>query len=164
MAHLDTLLQMLHINKPREKTDLEKVLRRVAEHSPARGMVILISDLLADRAPLMRGLEMLCHRRHDVMVFHVMDEDELTFPFGGMTKFEGMEELPDLLCDPRALRDGYMEALQEYLVEVRRGCSRLGVDYVLVRTSDYLDAVLSRFMHHRAALAAGGGRRAGGAG
>ena len=69
---------------------------------------------------------MLRHRRHDVLVFHVLDDDELTFPFAGTTRFEGMEELPDLLCDPRALRDGYLEALEEYLVEVRRGCTRIG--------------------------------------
>jgi hypothetical protein len=60
-----------------------------------------------------------------------------------------MEELPHLTCDPRALRDGYLEALEEYLVEVRRGCTRLGIDYQLVRTNDYLDAVLSKFLHHR---------------
>ena len=68
-------------------------------------MVILISDLLADREPLFRGLEMLRHRRHDLLVFHILDEDELDFPFAGTTRFEGMEELPQLLCDPRALRD-----------------------------------------------------------
>ena len=94
---------------------------------------------------------MLCHRRHDILVFHVLDDDEMTFPFAGTTRFEGMEELPHLLCDPRALRDGYLEALEEYLVEVRRGCTRLGIDYQLVRTSDYLDAVLSKFLHHRMA-------------
>ena len=94
---------------------------------------------------------MLRHRKQDVVVYHVLDDDELTFPFGGMTKFEGMEELPDIFCDPKALRDGYLEALEEYLVEVRRGCTRLGVDYNLVRTSDYLDAVLSRFLFRRMA-------------
>ena len=91
--------------------------------------MVVFSDLLCDREPLFKGLEMLRHRRHDVMVFHVLDDDELTFPFGGMTKFEGLEELPHLLCDPRALRDGYLEALEEYLTEVRRGCTRIGVDY-----------------------------------
>ena len=60
-----------------------------------------------------------------------------------------MEELPNVLCDPRALRDGYIEALEEYLVEVRRGCARKGIDYALVRTGDYLDAVLTKFLHHR---------------
>ena len=53
-----------------------------------------------------------------------LDDDEMNFPFTGTTRFEGMEELPHLLCDPRALREGYMEALEEYLVEVRRGCGR----------------------------------------
>ena len=81
-----------------------------------------------------------------------LDTDELTFPFAGSTRFDGMEEQPNLLCDPRALREGYLAALEEYLVEVRRGCARQGIDYALVRTSDYLDAVLSKFLHHRMAL------------
>jgi hypothetical protein len=92
---------------------------------------------------------MLAHERHDILVFHILDDDELTFPFGGMTKFEGLEELPDLFCDPKALRQGYLEALEEYLVEVRRGCTRMGIDYTLIRTSDYLDAVLSRVLFRR---------------
>jgi uncharacterized protein (DUF58 family) len=149
--HIDAIVRAMHISRPQAKTDLEKILRRVAETVGSRGLIILISDLLADREPLFRGLEMLRHRRHDVLVFHVLDDDELNFPFAGTTRFEGMEELPQLLCDPRALRDGYLEALEEYLVEVRRGCARQGIDYALVRTGDYLDAVLSRFLHHRMA-------------
>jgi uncharacterized protein (DUF58 family) len=151
-THIDAIVKAMDVSRPREKTDLEKILRRVTESVRGRGMIILVSDLLADREPFLRGLEMLCHRRHDVLVFHILDDDELTFPFAGTTRFEGMEELPNLLCDPRALRDGYIEALEEYLVEVRRGCTRLGIDYQLVRTGDYLDAVLSKFLHHRMAI------------
>ncbi len=150
--HIDALVKAMDISRPRAKTDLEKILRRVTESVGSRGMIILISDLLADRGPFFRGLEMLNHRRHDVLVFHVLDDDELVFPFSGSTRFEGMEELPDLLCDPRALRDGYLEALEEYLVEVRRGCVSRGIDYALIRTGDYIDAVLSKFLHHRMAL------------
>jgi hypothetical protein len=83
------------------------------------------------------------------MVFHILDDDELLFPFSGMTRFEGLEGQPHLLCDPRALRDSYLEVLEEYLTEVRRGCTRIGVEYHLVRTSDYLDAVLARFLFQR---------------
>ena len=150
--HIDALIQAMDVSRPRAKTDLEKILRRVTESVSCRGMIILVSDLLADRGPFFRGLEMLSHRRHDVLVFHVLDDDELVFPFSGSTRFEGMEELPHLLCDPRALRDGYLEALEEYLVEVRRGCVSRAIDYALVRTGDYLDAVLSKFLHHRMAL------------
>ena len=147
--HLDAVTRALDLSRPAEKTDLRKALRQVAEASPSRGLVVVFSDLLAERDDLFKGLEMLRHRRHDVMVFHVLDDDELTFPFAGMTKFEGLEELPHLMCDPKALRQGYLDALDEYLTEVRRGCTRLGVDYTLVRTSDYLDAVLSRFLFRR---------------
>ncbi len=149
MTHLDAIVKAMDISRPREKTDPLKILRRVAEATPNRGLIILVSDLLCDREPLFKGLEMLRHRRHDVIVFHVLDDDELEFPFAGTTKFEGMEQLPDLICDPRALRQGYLEALEEYLTEVRRGCSKQGIDYALIRTSDYLDAVLSKMLHRR---------------
>jgi uncharacterized protein (DUF58 family) len=151
-THIDALVKAMHTSRPRDKTDPEKILRRVAENAPGRGLIILISDLLVDREALFRGLEMLRHGRHDVLVFHVMDEEELTFPFSGTTRFEGMEELDHVLCDPRSLREGYLEVLQEYLVEVRRGCARKGIDYMLVHTKEYLDAVLSKFLHHRMAM------------
>lgn len=156
--HLDAIAQTLNAAKPKQKTNPLKIMKRVAESAHGRGMIILFSDLLCDRDPLLKGLEMLRARKHDVMVFHIMDDDELTFPFAGTTRFEGMEELPDLLCDPKSLREGYMEALEEYLIEVRRGCSRMGVDYSLVKTSDYLDAVLSKFLHRRMAIRSGGAK------
>jgi glycine/D-amino acid oxidase-like deaminating enzyme len=112
-------------------------------------MIILFSDFLVDRAELFKGLEMLRHRRQDILAFHVLDTDEVNFNFTGSTRFEGMEEMPDLLCDPRSLRDGYLEALEKYLVEVRRGCTRLGIDYQMVTTGDYLDAVLNKFLNQR---------------
>ena len=158
MTHIDALVRAMHVSKPREKTDLERVLRKVAESTPAKGLVVIVSDLLSDREPFFRGLEMLKHRRHDVLVFHVLDDDEVNFPFAGTTKFEGMEELPNLVCDPRALRDGYIEDLELFLTEVRRGCSRRGIDYTLVRTGDYLDAVLTKFLNFRLASIKGGGR------
>ena len=95
---------------------------------------------------------MLGQRRHDILVFHVLDAAELNFEFEGTTKFEGMEALPDLVCDPRALRQGYLDALNEYLVEVRRGCASRGIEYLKVSTSDYLDAVLTKFLAARMAF------------
>jgi uncharacterized protein (DUF58 family) len=151
--HLDAIANALDISKPpsNEKTDIKKVLRKVAEQSHTRGVIVVFSDLLNDRTDLFAGLEMLRHRKHDVVVVHILDDDELSFPFSGMTRFEGLEELPQLTCDPKSLRDGYLEAIEDYLVEVRRGCTRMGIDYSLVKTSDSLDAVLSRFLYRRMA-------------
>jgi len=114
--------------------------------------MVLISDLLVDRDRLFKGLKLLRSREHDVLVFHVLDDDELDFQFSGPTRFEGLE-LPDVLrCNPRALREGYLQALNEYLEEVRRGCVRHAVDYKLLRTSQPLDAALAAFLSHRMGL------------
>jgi uncharacterized protein (DUF58 family) len=150
--HIDSIVKAMDVSRPREKTNVESVLRRVAETVHSRGMVIIISDLLTDRAPLFRGLDLMVNRQHDVLIFHVLDDDELEFPFVGTTKFEGMEEQPDLTCDPRGLREGYLKALEDYLTEVRRNCTRRAVDYMLVRTSDYIDAVLAKFLRARMAF------------
>jgi len=148
-THLDSILQALENAEPREKTDLRHVLRGAAETYPRRGLMVLISDLLADRAGLFRGLRLLRSRGHDVLVFHILDDDELDFPFDGPTRFEGLESPDALRCNPRALREGYLAALGAYLEEIRRGCAQNNVDYALLRTSQPLDAALSAFLSNR---------------
>jgi len=153
--HLEAIVRALSVSGPQDKTELYTILRDVAEASPRRGMIILISDLLSDLETTLKGLRLLRQRGHDVMVFHVMDDDELDFPFSGPTRFEGLES-PDMLnCNPRALREGYLKALNEFLHEVKLGCARNTVDYALLRTSEPLDAALASYlsnrlgMHHR---------------
>jgi uncharacterized protein (DUF58 family) len=148
-SHLDSVLQAMDLSTPRNKTDLYPILREVAESSRRRGMMLLISDLLTDRQGLFRGLKLLRSCGHDVMVFHVMDDDELDFPFSGPTRFEGLELPETLRCNPRALREGYLAALSAYLEEVRRGCTRHHVDYALLRTSRPLDAALAAYLNAR---------------
>ncbi len=153
--HLNSIIKALDISDPSNKTDLYQVMRSVAETSPRRGVMVLVSDLLVEREGLFRGLRLLRSRGHDVLVFHVMDDDELDFPFTGPTRFEGLEIPEHLRCNPRALREGYLQALEGYLEEVRRGCARHNVDYALLRTSQPLDAALAAYLcnrlgkHHR---------------
>jgi uncharacterized protein (DUF58 family) len=149
MNHLHSVIQTLDASAPKDKTDLAKVLSDVAQETPRRGMICLISDLLCDREGLKKGLRLLRQRGHDVMVFHVMDDDELDFEFNGATRFESLETPDQLNCNPRALRDGYMEALKTYLDEVRRICAQHVCDYALIRTSQPLDAALAAYLSNR---------------
>jgi len=149
--HLDSVIKALQISEPRNKTELAPILRHAAESYPRRGMMVLISDLLADREGLFEGLRLLRRRGHDVIVFHVLDDDELDFPFNGPTRFEGLELPLHLACNPRALREGYLAALAAYLEEVRRGCAGQNVDYALLRTSQPLGAALAAYLNHRLA-------------
>lgn len=148
-SHLNSIVGALAAREPRDKTELASILRGAAESYPRRGLMILISDLLVDRAGLFKGLKLLRQQGHDVLIFHVMDDDELDFEFSGPTRFEGLELGDYLSCNPRALRDGYLAALESFLSEVRRGCVQDKVDYALVRTSDPLDAMLARFLSNR---------------
>ena len=153
--HLMSIVEAIDRSKPRRKTDIAQILGEAAETYPKRGMMILVSDLLADRAGVLRGIRLLRQRGHDVLVFHVMDDDELDFPFTGATRFDGLELPQSLTCNPRALREGYLESLEKYLWQIRRGCASFGADYALIRTSDPMDAALATFlsnrlgMHHR---------------
>jgi uncharacterized protein (DUF58 family) len=148
-SHLNDIVKALSVSEPAHKTDLAPILRGVAETYPRRGLMLLVSDLLTDRESLFRGIKLLRQQGHDVMVFHVMDDDELDFPFNGPTRFEGLELPENLNCNPRALREGYLRAVGAFLDEVRRGCTQNGVDYALLRTSQPLDAALAAYLNHR---------------
>ena len=133
------------------RTDLTQVAREVSQSIPKRGLVLIISDLLGVDN-LMEGLRMLRQRGHDVGLFHVLHDDEMDFEFNGATRFEGLETDDFLNCNPRALRDGYLEALNDFLSKTRKACGRLSIDYVQVRTSEPLDAVLAKFLDTRILL------------
>ncbi len=147
--HLHAILAALAAEQPQKKTDIYDVLRQTAEEQSLKGMVVIISDLFASRDGIFRGLKLLRHRGHDVLIFHILDDEELDFSYSGTTKFEGMEDSGDLVCDPRSLRAGYLEAMSKYLDEVRRYCARTVIDYQTIRTSEHLDAALAHYLNHR---------------
>lgn len=151
-THLGTILSVLAVEKPRRKTDMHKLLKTIADEKSQRGMVVLISDLFAEREGLFKGLKLLRRRGHDVLLFQILDDQELDFNYEGTTLFEGLEESGKLTCDPKSLRDGYLAAMTEFLDDLRRRCARNVIDYQVLRTSDPLDAALRHYMNHRVGL------------
>jgi uncharacterized protein (DUF58 family) len=147
--HLNAILAALSAEKPAEKTDLYQILKLVANEQSQRGMIVVISDFFVEREGLFRGLKLLRHRGHDVMLMHVMDDEEIDFNYSGTTRFDGMEGTGELVCDPRALREGYLQAVQSFLDELRRHAARNVVDYQTIRTSEHLDAALAHYLNHR---------------
>jgi uncharacterized protein (DUF58 family) len=145
--------------QPRQKTSLEPICHSLAEKISRRGMVCLVSDLFTDLNGLVRGLEHFRHYNHEVMVLHVMDKDELEFPFQGNTLFQGLESTGRLMVEPRSLRKGYLEALNAFCHEVKRRCIAGRMDYKLISTADRLDAALLAFLAARAAAARKAGSR-----
>lgn len=148
---LPRILSMLDQVGADGRTDLVKVARQVGQAIPRRGLVVIISDLLGTDS-LVEGLRVLRSRGHDVALFHVLHDDEIEFPFNGATRFEGLESDDLLNCNPRALRQGYLDALDQFLSATRKACGRLSIDYIQVRTSEPLDALLARFLSRRVSL------------
>jgi uncharacterized protein (DUF58 family) len=113
-AHRKLLMHELESTKPDSRTDVSDVFRNLAQQIRNRGMVVLISDLFVDLETLEASLRHLIHGRHEVIVFHVMHDDELTFPFQDNTLFRGLEADTELHTEPRALRQSYLEAVDRY--------------------------------------------------
>lgn len=147
--HLTDILASLENSQPRDKTNLDSLFRDVVQTFPKRGLMILLSDLLGAEESTLRGIDVLRRAGHDVMVLHILDDDELDFPFADPTRFEGLESDNHLTCNPRALREGYLEALERFLDRVRRACAASKCDYLLIRTSDAPDVVLSKILSDR---------------
>lgn len=149
-AHLKQLCHVMDVDGGGADTALGPILHELAERIRKRGVVVLLSDLFDDVPALLMGLKHLRHRRHEVIVMQVIDPAEQDFPFLDPTLFRGLEGLPELMTDPRALRTAYQHEFNRFLDDVRHGCRDLHMDHVLLRTDQPLDLALRTFLTSRA--------------
>ncbi len=148
-SHLKQILHVLERASAERKTSLGPIFHDLAERLKKRGIVIVLSDLFDDIEVLLTGLKHLRHRRHEVIVMHVLDPAEMDFPFERITLFRGLEQLPDVLAEPRALRKAYLAEFGRYLRKLQAGCRAQAIDYVPLRTDQPLEVVLSRYLASR---------------
>ncbi|MGE3172774.1 MAG: DUF58 domain-containing protein [Planctomycetota bacterium] len=151
-ANLGNIFQALDHAKARDqKTRIGGVLHELASHLRQRGMVMIFSDLFDAPEQVLRGIRDIAQRGHDVVVFHVLDRDEVEFPFERMTMFQGLEQMPELLVDPKSLRDAYLAEIESFQDQIKKGCLQNRVDYVRVVDHQPLDVVLTSYLTSRTA-------------
>lgn len=149
-ASLLGLTAAIEASQPEGKTSLKVLLQRLAAEMPRRGMVVILSDLLTDVDDVIHGLQRFRYDRHDVLVLHVLDHDELEFPFADRTLFEGMEQLDlEVLTDPQSLRRSYLQAVRAFIDRIRNACLDQRIDYALIDTAEAVDVALTRFLATR---------------
>ncbi len=148
-SHLKQLLHVMEESRAQRKTATGPIFHDLAERLKKRGVVIILSDLFDNVPAMMAGLKHFRHRRHEVVVFQVLDPAELDFPFEQPTMFQGLEELPDVLSDPRSLRRAYLEEFGSFLKQVQQGCREQRADYVQMRTDQTLDVPLAAYLASR---------------
>ncbi len=148
-GHVRRMIEVMCGTECGGQTDIGGVLREVAGRVRRRGLVVVVSDLFGDVEELRAGLTLLSSRKHEVIVFHVMHEDEVRFRFSQNTLFRGLESVEEVRTEPRALRKRYLAAKDEFVGVVRKVCGDLGIDYVGLSTADGLDVALSRYLVFR---------------
>lgn len=143
---------MLALDKPASgaTTDLAAPLKRIAEIVRKRGLVVLISDLLAPPETIEAPLALLTAARHEVVVFQVLDPAELSFDFTAASRFVDVETGRDLFLEPTLARRDYQRRLDEHLASVRAICQRLGISHVQISTAQPLEFALFDFLKSRA--------------
>ncbi len=149
-GQLHALLLALGRLEPGRRSNLARPLHQLAEALVKRSLVVLVSDLLDEPEPLIKGLRHLKFRGTDVVVFQVLDPNELTFPFRGASRFRDLESGDELTADPSAIRTSYLRALAGLTLRYDRELRGAGIDYVQLDSSQPLDFALLAYLSARA--------------
>jgi uncharacterized protein (DUF58 family) len=150
-THFGDILSVLQRCKPTGNTDIAGNLRRVASMIRHRSLMMLMSDLLADPDEIIDAIRMLRFRGHDVIVFHILDEAEVTFPFTGSVDLLEPESTDHVIVDAAGIRADYLAALHELRERFRTVCAAIGADYVPLDTSMPFDKALVEYLSQRQA-------------
>ncbi len=153
-AHLGNIIHELENAEPAHGTGIARALNEAGEAVRRRGLVVLFSDLMDDGDEILKGLKQVRHRGHEVLLFHVLAHDEVTFPFERLTRFEGMEDLSRITADPVALRTAYLAEVKEFRRRLRRVCLANRIDLVEMDTAESLAVVLQAYLAKRASVRA----------
>lgn len=133
------------------KTNMGRLLDQIAEKLTHRSLVVILSDFFDDLDGIKKGLRHLRFKRHEIMAFQILDPAEIEFPFEDVTLFKGLEDMGELLTEPRALREGYLHEMEKFNDELKRICRGMNIELEQFSSGDPLDVALSNFLAGRAA-------------
>ncbi len=148
-SQLKEIIRVMNEGHSREKSNMAPLFHDLSEQIKRRSMIFLVSDMFDEMDELLMGLRHLRYRKHEVILWHMLDPFELTFPFQQATLFRGLEAYPELLTDPKSLRKSYLEQFTGFVAELKKGCRDMNVDYVQLTTDRPLSVALSSYLAHR---------------
>ena len=148
-AHLERFFTTLGQLEPGGATGLLDALHTIAEKISQRALVVILSDLFTDPVALGDALQHLRYRKHDIAVFHLMDQQEIGFDFERPHRFVDLEDGTALVAEPTLIAAEYQTALRDFLAAVRAKCHDASADYQLVTTDTPLEPLLREFLTAR---------------
>lgn len=147
--HLRVITEVLQNTEASSKTKIPEALHNIAERLKRRGLIVIFSDLLDDIEAVNHALRHFRNKQHDVILFHILDDDEYDFGFDKLAYFEDMETKERILVDPKALREEYLSVFGGFLNDYQSLCLDIGVDYVPIKTSVPFDYSLMSYLERR---------------
>ena len=151
-SHLDQLLRTFTEAAPHGQTRVGPVLHELAERIKRRGLIVILSDLMDRPADVLQGLQHFRHRRHEVVVFHVLDPDEIEFPYTDTATFVDLESGARLTTEPWEIARRYRERFAAWTDQYRRQCREQRIDYVPLDTRTPFDQALLAYLEKRVKL------------
>jgi uncharacterized protein (DUF58 family) len=148
-TQLGSILSVLTNLQPSGETDVAGAMHQLASLIRTRSLVMVFSDLLSDPAPVLEALHHLRHRGNEIILFHILDEAEVQFPFEGLIQFEDVESPSHLTLDARGMRGDYLQAVEEFRNRYREECAKAQIDYVAMDTSVGFDKALLEYLVQR---------------
>ena len=149
LEHLRILCNTLADHEPGRETDVAMTLHRLAEKVRRRALVVILSDLFDDLERIRTALAHFRRRKHDVIVYHVLDKAEIEFPFRDVGNFQDLETGETLITNPREVRSAYQEAFADFLQGCQRICAGLDIEYVLAPTDRPVGVFVQEHMIRR---------------
>ena len=148
--HLRILYEEMLKTRPGGETDISKVFHDIVPRIDKRGMVFILSDCFTDVKSLLASVAHFRHASHEVVIFHVMDRDEVEFPFDAWTRFENLERIAEFqMVDPASFRAAYLDNFAKFTEALKLGCQRHRVELVPMYTHEPLTDSLARFLRMR---------------
>jgi uncharacterized protein (DUF58 family) len=148
-TQLGTILSVLANLKPSGATEIAACLHQLAAMIRGKSLVMIFSDLLTEPEPVLQALHHLRHRGNEIILFHILDEAEVHFPFDGLIEFEDVETPDRLVIDAKGMRQDYLQAVQGFQETYRAECARANIDYVAMDTSISFDKALMEYLVQR---------------
>ncbi len=148
-SQVRTILEQIDATQPGNETALSDIFHDIAERIPRRGLVIILSDLFDNTETLLKALHHFRYRRHEVIVMHIMAEEELHFPFDSFTEFKDLESVRQLEVDPKTIRASYLDRVRRFLSDISAGCGEIRADYLPLSTKKPFDRALADYLARR---------------
>ena len=150
VSHLQRLLETMHARCPGGESSMADVLHEIARRIPRRGLVLVISDFFDDVSSIAIALHHLRRRKHELILFHVLAEEEIHFPFSKVTRFRNLERHADQLdVDPAAIRREYLGQFNGYLCQLESECGQVEADYTRLCTRNNYEDSLMEYLSSR---------------